>query len=550
MVYPTQIFSTISASLNKIRITVGLTTWATRTELTQVLSFFFLLLLISCHQKNDEPEEDETPQYVQFDIRPDQTYQTIRNFGASDAWSCQFVGNWPNSKKEQIAKWLFSQEIDESGTPEGIGLSAWRFNIGGGSAEQGLGSDIHDEWRRAECFLTENGEYDWTKQAGQRWFLNQANSYGVSDLICFVNSPPVYYTKNGKAYSSGGFNTNLSSKDFDQYASFLSNVVSFLEDNGISMDYVSPFNEPQWDWDRSSQEGSPWTNAEIAAIAKLINQKFVENGIQTKIEIPEAAQVNYLYESADKPGRGNQISEFFDLGSANYVGDLDLIASKIAGHSYYTTWDFDHFIAVRNRLDQERSAVDPSLEYWMTEYCVLEDNDEINGNGKDLGMKTALYTARVIHTDLTVANASAWQWWLAISPYNYKDGLVYISKDKNDGSVQDSKTLWILGQYSRFIRPGMIRVAVDRSDGRSIRQNLDSLMASSYVNEFNQTVTVIINYSDEKQAIKLSKTGVGIRSKWYLTNASSENDLKYQGNVTFEDVLMLPAKSVSTFVEN
>ncbi len=32
--------------------------------------------------------------------------------------------------------------------------------------------------------------------------------------------------------------------------------------------------------------------------------------------------------------------------------------------------------------------------------------------------------ARVIHYDLTVGGASSWQWWLAVSPYDYKDGLV------------------------------------------------------------------------------------------------------------------------------
>ena len=29
--------------------------------------------------------------------------QTIANFAASDAWSCQFVGLWPAAKKEAIA---------------------------------------------------------------------------------------------------------------------------------------------------------------------------------------------------------------------------------------------------------------------------------------------------------------------------------------------------------------------------------------------------------------------------------------------------------------
>ena len=85
------------------------------------------------------------------------------------------------------------------------------------------------------------------------------------------------------------------------------------------------------------------------------------------------------------------------------------------------------FIGVSNKI----SSV-PDLAYWMSEYCILGGNEgEINGNGRDLGMKSALYLAQVIHQDLVIANAAAWNWWIAVSPYNYKDGLIYIDKNKN-----------------------------------------------------------------------------------------------------------------------
>ena len=73
-------------------------------------------------------------------------------------------------------------------------------------------------------------------------------------------------------------------------------------------------------------------------------------------------------------------------------------------------------------------------------------------------MNAAMYIAKVIQQDLVWSNASAWQWWLAVSPYDYKDGLVYVDKNKTDGNYYDSKMFWALGNYSRFIRPGMIRV--------------------------------------------------------------------------------------------
>ena len=64
--------------------------------------------------------------------------QTIEHFGASDAWSMQNIGLWPEEEaQKQIADWLFSTENDANGQPRGIGLSLWRFNLGAGSAEQG-----------------------------------------------------------------------------------------------------------------------------------------------------------------------------------------------------------------------------------------------------------------------------------------------------------------------------------------------------------------------------------------------------------------------------
>lgn len=87
-------------------------------------------------------------------INPNKTYQTIVDFGASDCWTADFVGKYFSStEKEKSAKWLFSQEFDSNGNPEGIGLSMWRVNLGAGSAEQGAKSGIDDETRRGYCYL-------------------------------------------------------------------------------------------------------------------------------------------------------------------------------------------------------------------------------------------------------------------------------------------------------------------------------------------------------------------------------------------------------------
>jgi hypothetical protein len=70
-------------------------------------------------------------------VDPSEAWQSIENFTASDAWSGNFVGKyWDEKQKGQIAEWLFSQQYDSSGNPEGIGLSMWRVNLGAGTLEQ------------------------------------------------------------------------------------------------------------------------------------------------------------------------------------------------------------------------------------------------------------------------------------------------------------------------------------------------------------------------------------------------------------------------------
>ena len=175
------------------------------------------------------------------------TYQTIDNFGASDAWSTHFVGNWPAARKNAIADLLFSLDTLPNGSPKGIALSMWRFNLGAGSAQQGEQSGIRDEWRRAESFLTPTNQYDWSRQAGQLWFLKAAKLRGVPGFLCFTNSPPVQFTVNGKAFASQG-HTNLDAQHYAAFSNYLAKAIAGIERiSTVKFNYVSPVNEPQWD---------------------------------------------------------------------------------------------------------------------------------------------------------------------------------------------------------------------------------------------------------------------------------------------------------------
>ena len=76
-----------------------------------------------------------------FSVDVKEIYQTIDNFGASDCWSMQKIGDWVPTQKERVADLLFSTET-------GIGLTAWRFNIGAGINF----ATIRHPWRTVETF--------------------------------------------------------------------------------------------------------------------------------------------------------------------------------------------------------------------------------------------------------------------------------------------------------------------------------------------------------------------------------------------------------------
>lgn len=499
---------------------------------------------------------------IHIKIDPDKTYQTIDGFGASDAWRCQFVGkNWPLEKRNAIADLLFSKEFDKKGDPKGIGLSIWRFYLSACTAEQGDSSGISNMWRRGECFQNKDGSYGWKKQAGQQWFLEAAKKRGVEKLLAFTIAAPVHMSDNGKGFAEkGNIHFNVAPGKMDDYAKYVVDVVEHFEKNGYHFDYLSPFNEPQWNWDNGNQEGTPGLNEELYAFVKYLSHELNTRRLNTQLVIGEAGTITHLSKTVNNDGRDNQVKFFFDPESSFYIGDLPNVRNTISSHSYFTVWPVENQVDTRKELAEQLNSVNKSIGYWQSEYCVLQKNDEIGqGSGRDLGMSTALYIARIIHNDLTLTNASSWQWWTALTQFDYKDGLIYLNSKsgemgsnveslKHNGEFHDSKLLWTFGNYSRFIRPGMVRINVENISYPDPVSASYNVMISAYLNPLsNNIVMVIVNETDEnKKLIIDNAAGWGqMNFTGYLT--SSRSNLKRQ-KINVNDVV-LPARSVLTIVE-
>lgn len=521
----------------------------------------------SCASKLDIPEPPVYSPARTMSIKLSQEQQTIDGFGASDAWRCQMVGKyWPEAKKNAIADMLFSRETDENGNPKGIGLSIWRFYLGAGSMEQGEESDISDEWRRAECFQAADGTYNWQKQEGQRWFLQAARQRGVEKFLAFTISAPVHMTLNGKAFSPQKQKMNIKEEMMPAYADFLTDCIENLQRNEkVTFNYISPLNEPQWDWmagnnGKASQEGTPATNEEVHRLTALLAERLQQRGLTTKIALGEAGAINYLYENVNNETRDNQIDDFWSTSSPLSIASLPNVEKVISGHSYYSVWPVNDLVQHRQKLNAKMQQ-HAGLKYWQTEYCILENpgESEIPGGGggqRDLGIKTAIFVARIIHNDLVLANASSWQWWTALTRANYKDGLIYLDDGNNeggqspeyckqDGYARASKLMWALGNYSFFVRPGMKRVEVENQNPV---QAATDVMISAYKDAAaKKLVIVAINAGNEEREYRL-EADRQIKNRLLTPYITSEGSNLAKGAEVATDKMVIPAKSIVTYV--
>jgi hypothetical protein len=298
-------------------------------------------------------------------------------------------------------------------------------------------------------------------------------------------------------------------------------------------------------------------NQRIRGLIKAIDQKITAKTLPVKIAAGEAGSLNYLFQPVSgNASRSDVVNYFWNASSSGYIGNLPSMEKAILGHSYFSQPNVSSLVSNRVSLQNKINAVNPNINFWQSEYCILSGEDNTAGNGRDLGIESALYIARVIHTDLALANAASWSWWLAVSPADYKDGLVYVSDlsgnmgeleaTKSDGIIYKSKMLWAVGNFSRFIRPGMKRVSAASDSYSNSDDAARNVMVSAYKDEVNkQVVIVVINMTTAAQNINL--TGVNFVSgsvKSYTTSVSKELSVSSVSDIS---KIAIEGKSIITF---
>ena len=465
-----------------------------------------------------------------------QTFQTIDHFGAHDSWTGQVYGSWSEANRQAISAALFSRE-------NGIGLSGWYYNLAAG-VDAGIASRNYP-WslRTQETFETGEGQYDWSRNQATGKLLADAKAHGVNKYIMAVYSPPKRITKSGNPFPDPPGGNNLENGFEQQFATYIADAIEHFKNNPdesqrVDFDYVSPLNEPQYNWSGGGQEGNGYLSpANIRSQISTLYDTLQDRGLDAGIRSPESGSIQAMYQGQD----------YIDSIAKNNAtsGKLD---KTLAYHSYFSDSNGD-MLTTRQQFATKMAEL-PGWEVWQTEYCILGNNASsgLGGNGNDLTMTTGLAVARTMHFDLSVANTSAWSYWLAATPYehNYKDGLIYFNRTSE--SFEVAKVGWVMAHYSRFLRPGTKRIGFSGPN-----DNISGLLVSGYRNDDSQElILVYANQLNSTQAVEHNFNNSGSLKDDYfnafVTTDAAGVSLQDQGSFLIGQQHDLPARSMVTLV--
>jgi glucuronoarabinoxylan endo-1,4-beta-xylanase len=304
-------------------------------------------------------------------------------------------------------------------------------------------------------------------------------------------SPPAAYKDNGSV-NSGDFVSSNNQAYANQIANYVLNVKNTY---GVNLYAVSVQNEPD---QATTYESCLWTGQQIHDYIPYLYNALSNLGVgSTKILMPEFSSWNFAIAS----------NTLADPVTSNMV-------SVLAGH------DYDYTVSAVNSGNKR---------LWETEVSTFDNFDGSIGNG--------LYWAEQIHNFLTVAQVNAWHfWWLIpIDGLNHNEGLT-------DINGVPAKRMYVLGNYSRFVRPGFVRIGVSNNAPTFISAFKDTNTGNFAIVAINPLPTTYT------QTFNLSGFGATTVTPWVTAALFS---LANQVPVTVSNTVFsynLPASSVVTFV--
>jgi len=406
------------------------------------------------------------------------TFQTMSGFGISGAWWAQSVGKWqsvlPDGTKtgDKIAELLFNKE-------KGIGIDIYRYNLGSGSGDSGRG-DYSDPLRRAESFYTPSGP-DYSKDASAVYMMKRAANEGAKELVLFVNSPPEELTVNhlGHTDKNRTGRTNIKKENIPAFANYCLDAAEHFIKEGLPVKYISPVNEPLWVWN-GGQEGCHYSPRRCEYVMKVFAREMKKRPLLEGVKLAglENGDIRWFNKSYTRALLRNRevrsLVDSVDVHSYFLKDNLPFIGNRTAYLKRYRKW---------------MDARYPGVSVKVSEWCHMQ-------GGKNTSVDSALVQARVMLEDLTILSAASFQGWIACSPYDYCDGLIYIDTEKE--TFELTKRYYAFGNFSKFIPKGAKRIAL-KTDEKDV-------MTAAFKTD-DEVIFILLNTSESEKKLNLRFAG-------------------------------------------
>jgi len=346
--------------------------------------------------------------------------------------------------------------------------------------------------RKLIAVLNGNSDYQVPTYFSTPWTPPNNNTsrwkLGVAD---YVNSPEV-----------GGY---LDPAHYQDYADVLADyVLGFASKMGAPLAALSLQNEPNY---KVTYESADWSDQQIHSFLTVLRSEFEKKGVFSALPgfTILAPEMENFSESLILPS----------LADSNTASLLGIVGA----HQYeFGPWNVASYAPA-----PFSQSIAGGKKIWVTEWST-------NAFKAETPLSSALIFARLLQTDLTSANISAYvHWWY---------------KDLVDSSGVPNKNLCALGHFSRFVRPGSFRLEATTRIG-------NDLLLAAFKDAAGTGLTLVaINRgaADTSFAIQLDSGTLGSVAS-YRTSASE--DLQSLGSTasggSFVNVTA-PAQSISTFV--
>lgn len=416
-------------------------------------------------------------------VNRDNKNQTIWGFGGAANHPVQDLKTkYSAADQKIILDKLFNIDNDNAG------LSIIRLEI-----NPFRQTDADPNNREQYTFEPSDGVWDWNTDQYQRWFAQEAvnRSTGVHFLAC-PWSPPGWMKSNNSPIHGGSLNAEY----YDKFANYMKTYVDHYRNMyGFDIRWVSIQNEPT---NNTSYASCTYSCSEMDIVAAKVADAIHGLNQGVMVGAPEGAT------------RG--ISEnFMNAMSESTKSKLDFIPTHDYGGATNVLTGFGKPVI--------------NTEVWS-------DNTT-----DDLTITDGLRWANAIKFALVSRNEPGWLFWWLLDAGSGPQGLVRI----NSGTYTFPKRLYAVGQFSRFMHEGDVRV-----DATST--NIDLTVVATTDASGKASVLVINNSTG---AISATIKGLWTDALDAYRTSSTESLAKLQkipvaGNTA---TITFAPKSITTLIE-